>query len=314
MPTDPVTSPIFPCMVPFRHVVVGVELAPDGGLGPGSRAAIAHVRWLAEGATVRCSLVHSEAPDEVWDPGSGQYELMSESPREPLEGALSELRDAGIEADLSVTEEKTALAIQRRVVGDPCDLVLVGKRACSDPDGPRVGSTATQLLRTCPCPVWAVRPDATPPPRCILAAADLDPVGTQVIQRAGELATLAGADLHAVRAVQLSMAAQLGAGDSEESLLERERQRTDEAIRRVLADTGFEGEVQIHTGLTSPTRAVLACVGRFQPDLVVMGTISRGGIAGLLVGNTAERLFSRLEVSLLTVKPADFVSPLRLED
>jgi universal stress protein E len=41
----------------------------------------------------------------------------------------------------------------------------------------------------------------------------------------------------------------------------------------------------------------------------VMGTISRGGIPGVLVGNTAERLLPRLDCSLLTVKPEDFVCP-----
>jgi len=39
--------------------------------------------------------------------------------------------------------------------------------------------------------------------------------------------------------------------------------------------------------------------------------ISRAGIAGLSVGNTAERMLGHLDCSLLTVKPADFVCPVR---
>ncbi|HEX6885840.1 MAG TPA: universal stress protein, partial [Planctomycetota bacterium] len=42
---------------------------------------------------------------------------------------------------------------------------------------------------------------------------------------------------------------------------------------------------------------------------LVMGSVSRGGIAGLLLGNTAERLLDRVSCSLLTIKPQDFVSP-----
>jgi universal stress protein E len=42
-----------------------------------------------------------------------------------------------------------------------------------------------------------------------------------------------------------------------------------------------------------------------------MGTISRAGIAGLSVGNTAERMLGHLDCSMLTVKPADFVCPVR---
>ena len=48
-------------------------------------------------------------------------------------------------------------------------------------------------------------------------------------------------------------------------------------------------------------------------DLVVMGTVARTGIAGLLMGNTAERLLQRLVCSVLAVKPEGFVSPISLE-
>jgi nucleotide-binding universal stress UspA family protein len=44
-------------------------------------------------------------------------------------------------------------------------------------------------------------------------------------------------------------------------------------------------------------------------DLVVMGTVARTGIAGLLIGNTAERLLHRLPCSVLAVKPDGFHSP-----
>jgi nucleotide-binding universal stress UspA family protein len=44
-------------------------------------------------------------------------------------------------------------------------------------------------------------------------------------------------------------------------------------------------------------------------DLIVMGTVARTGIAGLLIGNTAERLLRRLPCSVLAVKPDGFRSP-----
>jgi nucleotide-binding universal stress UspA family protein len=51
-------------------------------------------------------------------------------------------------------------------------------------------------------------------------------------------------------------------------------------------------------------------VERHAADLLVMGSVSRGGIAGLLLGNTAERLLDRVHCSLLTIKPRDFISPI----
>ena len=44
-------------------------------------------------------------------------------------------------------------------------------------------------------------------------------------------------------------------------------------------------------------------------DVVVMGTVARTGIAGLVMGNTAERVLRRLRGSVLAVKPTGFRTP-----
>jgi universal stress protein E len=166
---------------------------------------------------------------------------------------------------------------------------------------------AAKLLRKCPCAVWAVRPGSEPPPRTLLAATDLTPVGERVLQRAAQVCQQAGAALHVVHALQLTMAAQLEA--HQDGYIERTASEAKRSIGDSLARLGYEGEPELHVGLTSPSRAILECASRFAPDLVVMGTISRGGVGGLLLGNTAERMLQRLDASLLTVKPADFVCP-----
>jgi nucleotide-binding universal stress UspA family protein len=71
---------------------------------------------------------------------------------------------------------------------------------------------------------------------------------------------------------------------------------------------------ELHVGLTSPSNAILAGADRLKPGLVVMGTISRAGIAGLSVGNTAERMLGHLDCSMLTVKPTDFICPVHLSE
>ncbi|UUI62888.1 universal stress protein [Aeromonas salmonicida] len=45
-------------------------------------------------------------------------------------------------------------------------------------------------------------------------------------------------------------------------------------------------------------------------DLVVMGTVARTGIAGVIIGNTAESVLSQLNCSVFAIKPKGFVSPL----
>jgi len=297
---------------PFRHIVIGLDLHPrTGRLTSGGRAAIAHARWLASGESIHCTLVHSTANDEFWDPAEHEYEATrrGEAPREALEEALAELTGAGISAELEVTEERPWLAITQLVVDAPADLVLVGKRTEEDRDGPRVGSVAVTLLHNCPCAVWVARPGVEPPPRRVLAATDLTPVGDRVLERASQVCDRSGAELHVVHSFQFTMAAQLEA--NEKGYIERVGRESTEAIRESLARVSYTGKLEIHVGLTTPTRAILECVKRLQPDLVVMATISRGGIGGLLLGNTAERLVQRLDTSLLTVKPAEFVSPVK---
>lgn len=302
-------------MTPYRHLLVGIDLDPNSGhVTAGSASALDQARWLAGGPEqVRCTLLHSAAADEFQDADGYRSVAAGATPRDALEQVREELEREGIATDVEiVTEEHAWLAITRSVLQGPCDLVIAGKRSHEAWEGPLIGSEATKLLRKCPCAVWLVRPGAPAPPRRVLAAADLSAVGERVVERASQLAQRAGADLHAVHAIQYTMAAQLEA--QEKGYVDQKAKEVKSAILAGVRAAGFEGEPELHVGLTSPTRAILGCVDRYHPDLVVMGTVSRGGVAGLLVGNTAERLLPRLDTSLLTVKPADFVCPVSLEE
>jgi len=48
-------------------------------------------------------------------------------------------------------------------------------------------------------------------------------------------------------------------------------------------------------------------------ELIVMGTVCRTGVAGLIIGNTAENVLRQVDCSVLTVKPEGFVSPVNLD-
>ena len=70
---------------------------------------------------------------------------------------------------------------------------------------------------------------------------------------------------------------------------------------------------RIHFIKGNPGGAIPRFAKRRRMDLVVMGTVARSGIDGFLIGNTAEKVVSKLGCSLLAVKPDDFVSPVRLK-
>jgi nucleotide-binding universal stress UspA family protein len=53
-------------------------------------------------------------------------------------------------------------------------------------------------------------------------------------------------------------------------------------------------------------------VARESIDLLVLGTVARTGIAGLLIGNTTEEILRRVDCSVLALKPDGFESPVKL--
>lgn len=46
-------------------------------------------------------------------------------------------------------------------------------------------------------------------------------------------------------------------------------------------------------------------------ELLVLGTVGRAGIPGLLIGNTAEAVLNQVGTSVLAIKPAGFESPVQ---
>lgn len=304
-------------MEAIRKIVVGLDLDAAGALTAGAALALAEARWLALQSDAHVTLVHSTRPDERWDAGRGRFLAAHESRArdggDALERATAELRGAGLKGELVCTGETAWLAIVRQVLREGAHAAVVGKRADPDHDDRRIGSVALKLLRKCPCSVWVARPGSPTPPRVILAASGGGEVGARVVALAASLAAASGADLHVVHALEIPLQIQLEGDEASSSHLSDRSTRAASEIRVQLAAAGLEGRGEIHAGPTSPSHAVLEGVAALAADLVVMGTVARGGIAGLLVGNTAERLLGRLDCSILAVKPVDFVCPVTLD-
>jgi nucleotide-binding universal stress UspA family protein len=59
----------------------------------------------------------------------------------------------------------------------------------------------------------------------------------------------------------------------------------------------------------TPAAAITEHVRKIDADCVIMGTLARKGILGLLIGNTAEQVLDSITCSVLTLKPEGFVTP-----
>ena len=129
--------------------------------------------------------------------------------------------------------------------------------------------------------------------------------------------------VHAWEAITDNMIRVLGSelsGDEVASNRERERRerqsRLDVLNRRMRKHFGDETHhylaPRFHLRKGAPRDVVPAVTNELKADLVVMGTVSRTGIPGLLIGNTAEVILNNFECSVLAVKPAGFVTPVML--
>jgi universal stress protein E len=298
-------------MTSFRNLLVGVDVDADAALTPGSLLAAEHALRLARaaGREARVTLLHSSHEEETEAPGAAPEETRV---RETIEALRQRFAEAAVDVEVLYASMRPWLAITRRVLHDGHDLVLVGKRNREADDGRPLGVSATKLLRKCPCAVWVVRPGRSAELGTLLAATDLGSIGDRVVRTAAELGALYDAELHVVHALAMPLSVQLEEDAERGADLERMQRAACEEIEKQLEASGRRAE--LHVGVSSPTRAILDCVERLDPDLLVLGMISRGGIAGLLVGHTAERLLPQLDCSLLALKPPDFVCPVRLED
>jgi nucleotide-binding universal stress UspA family protein len=94
--------------------------------------------------------------------------------------------------------------------------------------------------------------------------------------------------------------------------VEAARRQASEDLERLVASFR-ERHVEATLLQGQPEDVIPEFVVAHGVDLVVMGTVARRGFAGLLIGNTAERVLRKLPCSVLAVKPDGFVSPVHLD-
>jgi len=218
------------------------------------------------------------------------------------------------------------LKIIKRVLSADHDLVVA-----SADDGASLrrlyfGSTATHLMRKCPCPVWIIKPNQ--PHRYANILACIDPktnegsgnkLDEKILDLATSLAETNAARLHIVHAWEVEGKDRDTVRSEVHDAVLKSILAKHEALHRARVDQLLAGyslaaiEHHVHMPRATPQRAILELVETHDIDLIVMGTVSRTGIAGLLIGNAAESILSVVHCGVFTVKPRGFVTPVVLD-
>ncbi|NNF56495.1 MAG: universal stress protein [Acidimicrobiales bacterium] len=252
---------------------------------------------------------------------SGPYiDAILEAERKEVSAKLAECAPTSglVPTDSRITVGSAALSIIERVLVADHDLVVV----TSDEDK-EDHATIKRLLRKCPCPVWVIRPTRARTQR-VLAAVNPDPseleLNRTILELASSMVALYGGELHVVHAWELYGEATMRssafihtAQEEIDALLASEESSHRQALDVLLTESGLESQPwEKHLYKGPPADIVREAVTKYGINLLVMGTVARTGVAGLIMGNTAEAVLDRVRCSVIATKPPGFVSPVDL--
>jgi universal stress protein E len=317
---------------PFTNILVGIDLTevPHFDVtrfGRGPRELIDHAIWLAKrsGARLLFFSALNLTEEALHHLEEEQRTHVARTVEELANRALDELvtraQSEGVQASRRLVLGKAWLEIIHQVLREGYDLVIVGTHERTILRRLLFGSTALKLLRRCPCPVWVVKPGHGARPLRTLVATELRQAGGSAVRLGVALGTLMGVPINVLHAVEYPLD-YLWTGTDPDQVTAQYHQKIRAAAEGVLQDQLRQAEVapgstnvQIHLveGVGGPDVAIEQFCESHDIDLLVMGTIARGGIVGITIGNTAERLLPLVSCSVLAVKPPDFESPVKLE-
>ncbi|MFT6897566.1 MAG: universal stress protein E [Paraglaciecola sp.] len=247
-------------------------------------------------------------------------ELIKERKTAALEELVTPLRETGFRIGARVVSGKGFIEIINQVLRHNYDIVL----KVANWRGDSFDSNDLHLLRKCPCPVWLIRNPIKS--KAVLAAIDLSlektvdgqAMNKLIIDLAISLVKRDDAQLYILSCWTLY---------GEESLrnsgfLKVSKSRlNDILVAEHRENLTLQKRISQQYGLDDEQLVLVNGVAEdVIPDFVrdkhistvVMGTVGRTGIQGLIIGNTAETVLRSIDSSVIAVKPDSFVSPVKI--
>ncbi len=309
----------------FKNVLVVTDFSPS------AEAAFQQAVWLARKTGASITLAHAlqvrhSSPSEagpkmdlLLDLLVNEGESLEDFERAAIREADAKLRRLAdkiadsIEVQTSVYVGESYAEITYAVQRQGYDLVVAGTRGLAKWEQFLVGSTAKRLIRKCPASVWIVKSEHVGQPKVILAATDFSNVSRKAVSQGLMIAQHANAEFHLLHVVDSKdvpedVVSRMPKGSSLQQEINQEAsKRMEEFIASLAVD---RASIQVHQSWGAPWREIRRAAKFQAADLVVIGTVGRSGIQGLLLGNTAEKILDTCNCSILTVKPEGFKTPL----
>ncbi len=247
-------------------------------------------------------------------------DALESSAHQALADDAASLERAGVKVRKLVRSGRPFEVIIREVLRRPTQLVLKTAHPDARNEAQLFGSTAMHLFRKCPAPVLTVKPKRSSRIRRVLAAVDPSrptsgdtDVNVDILRWAQRLAAGEEADLHICHAFWVEGEHLLRnriSKDDYRQYLQRVAATVADGMEALLGEVGLSlDDPRVHLVKGDPGQLIPALIEKERIDLLVMGTVARSGVPGLLIGNTAERMLRSVDCSVLALKPEGFVSP-----
>jgi nucleotide-binding universal stress UspA family protein len=313
-------------MAGYQKILVATDFSPH------AEAALRQGLWLAQRSAAPLTVAHvltdvtrvfaDVSPAARQELLQGDIEVFQREVRqasdERLRQLVTGLAPAGVEITTETLLGEPFVEIIHAVQVEGFDLVLTGTRGLAGWKRFLVGSSASRLVRNCPATVWVARVELASPPKTILATTDFSDVSRRAVEQALWLAGQSAATLYVLHVINGTDTPEdafekLAAGTLRQTLRRQIRRAANRRLQEFIDQLAPAGaDVTIEPRLTwgTPWREIVRLARNLKVDLVAMGTVGRSGIQGLLLGNTAEKVLSMCQASILSVKPADFASPI----
>jgi universal stress protein E len=212
--------------------------------------------------------------------------------------------------------------IVRHVIQSGADIVLKDTHHHSAVTRALLTNTDWNLIRTCPAPLWLVKPHDLADPPVIVAA--IDPMNQhdkpaalddEILHLSKMLGGDVSGEVHAFHSYDPRIAVATATANAYIPVSlpfdEIEQQMHEDHEKRFSEITSFHGLEDDHAHLVAGlTHEELPAIAEtLKADVVVMGAVARNRWKRLFIGATAERTLEHLPCDLLIVKPDWFQTP-----
>lgn len=237
--------------------------------------------------------------------------------REILEDLAQPAIERGIGVRLEVLDERPVgeAILQRALEIDP-RYVLKGTQYHSRAERAILVDTDWHLIRTCPFPLWLVKPRELAAKPVIVAAVDPNHdqderavLDSRIIDEAQTLAERTGGELHLLHTCQTLTGIGTAATKTFkpirlpiDELNDRIEQNHRQRLQALAAEKGIERE-RAHQ-LPGAARDVIPYFAREKSaDVFVMGALARWSMQRAVIGSTAEKVLDHLPCDILLIRP-----------